>query len=173
MPQGLPAAGGSIAAAGAPQKEIPTPDTVAAQKSAYKSALDKQFAQALAQIENERETKKVMLRNQAQQQKDQYGLQARSQLEAKKLELDTRLNTQLATLQETAMQHRKVLEEKAAALTLDYQQKKANEELLVKQYQIQKQFVDTERGLMQEFQQKQNSAAQSSKPAAKAKAGSK
>merc|ERR1719329_1371874 len=49
MPQGLPAAGGSIAAAGAPQKEIPTPDTVAAQKSAYKSALDKQFAQALAQ----------------------------------------------------------------------------------------------------------------------------
>jgi len=53
------------------------------------------------------------------------------------------------------MQHRKVLEEKAAALTLDFQTRKANEDLLFKQYQIQKQFVDNERLLNEEFQQKQ------------------
>lgn len=142
---------------GAPpqQKELPNPTMVETQKTAYKSALDKQYQQALSQIELERDTKKQMLRQVAQQQKDQFTLQARSALEGRKLELDTALNGQLIMLQETAMQHRKVLEEKAAALTLDFQTRKANEDLLFKQYAIQKQFVDNERLLNEEFQQKQ------------------
>lgn len=158
----LPAGGGSYAAA--PPRDIPNPDTVTAQKTAYKTALDKQYQQALSQIELERDTKKQQLRQVAQQQKDQFNLQARSQLEARKLELDTALNGQLIMLQETAMQHRKVLEEKAAGLTLDYQTRKANEDLLLKQYQIQKQFVDNERQLNAEFQQKQHKTPPAKEP---------
>jgi len=149
----VPATSGSYSAA--PPREIPTPGTVSAQKTAYKTALDKQYQQALSKIELERDTKKQQLRQVAQQQKDQFSLQSRSQLEGKKLELDTALNGQLIMLQETAIQHRKVLEEKAAALTLDFQTKKANEDLMLKQYQIQKQFVDNERQLNVEYQKKQ------------------
>jgi hypothetical protein len=147
--------GGGSYSAPPPREGLPDPDTVAKQKNAYKQALDKQFQHALKQIEGQKNAVKQILRQNAQQQKDQYSLQARSQLEAKKWELDTQLNSQLIMLQETAMQHRKILEEKAAALTLDYQQRKASEELLVKQYQIQKQFVDKEVALNAEFQKKQ------------------
>merc|ERR1719359_1078385 len=146
--------GGGSYSAPPPREGLPDPDTVAKQKNAYKQALDKQFQHALKQIEGQKNAVKQIPRQNAQQQKDQYSLQARSQLEAKKWELDTQLNSQLIMLQETAMQHRKILEEKAAALTLDYQQRKASEELLVKQYHIQKQFVDKEVALNAEFQKK-------------------
>lgn len=153
---------------GAPRGSVPDLSTIEAQKGAYKTALDKQFQSALAQIESQREATKQMLRQTAQQQKDQYSLQARSALEGKKLELDTQLNSQLIMLQETAMVHRKTLEEKAAALTLDFQQRKAQEDLLVKQYQIQKQFVDNERQLEKEYSQKQQSLHSPAKAADKA-----
>lgn len=145
---------GSYSAA-PPPRDLPNPDTVEAQKTAYKVALDKQYQQALSKIELERDTKKQQLRQIAQQQKDQFALQARSKLEGKKLELDTALNGQLTMLRETAIQHSKVLEEKAAHLTLDFQTRKANEDLMMKQYEINKQFVDCERQLELEFHAKQ------------------
>lgn len=136
-------------------RELPDPATVEAQQRAYKQALEKQFLQALAQIEGQREATKQMLRQSAQQQKDQFAFQANSKLEAKKLELDTQLHQQLMMLQEAAMQHRKFLEEKAAGLTLDFQQRKYSEDLIMKQYMIQKQFIENERRLEEDFQQKQ------------------
>jgi len=132
---------------------------VEAQKIAYKNALEKQFQQALAKIESQREVTKQMLRHSAQQQKDQYSFQARSKLEATKLQLDEQLNTQLLMLQETAMKHTKMLEDKSAALTLDYQSRKANEDLQLRQIQLQTQFVDNERKLQEEFQRQQQESA--------------
>jgi len=154
---------GSYTAPPPVDRNLPDPDTVTVQKGRYETALDKQYQQALAQIEQERDSKKALLRQGAEQHKEQFSYQARSQLEAKKLELDTALNCQLVGLQETAMNHRKALEEKASTLTLDFQTRKANEELLQKQYDIQKAFSENERNLAVEFQKKH-------KPPAKAPA---
>jgi len=149
-----PVMSGSYSAA-PPPRDLPNPGTVSVQKTAYKAALDKQYQQALAKIEIERDAKKQQARQMAQQNKDQFSLQARSNLEARKMELDTALNGQLTMLREAAIQHGRVLEEKAAMLTLDFQTKSANEDLMMKQYEINKQFVDCERLLELEWRQKQ------------------
>merc|ERR1712118_148143 len=52
---------------------------------------------------------------------------------------------------EAHMAQRSALEQQAAALTLEYQQKKAEEEMLKKQYEIQRQFIDAENKLATQF----------------------
>jgi hypothetical protein len=131
------------------------------QREAYREALDNQFHTGLAQIAAEREAKREFLKQQAEQAKAQFALQVQSQLDSKHLALDSGLNSKLMEFQETAMIHRKNLEEKAAGLTLDYQQKKASEELLQRQYMIQKHFVESERKLASEFIQKQGNSLRS------------
>merc|ERR1712138_184606 len=71
--------------------------------------------------------------------------------QAHNLLLDQQMNSQLMMLQEAHMAQRSALEQQAAALTLEYQQKKAEEELLQKQYEIQKQFVTAENKLATEY----------------------
>eukprot|EP00427_Karlodinium_veneficum_P054643 CAMPEP_0169408982 /NCGR_PEP_ID=MMETSP1017-20121227/58998_1 /TAXON_ID=342587 /ORGANISM="Karlodinium micrum, Strain CCMP2283" /LENGTH=385 /DNA_ID=CAMNT_0009516137 /DNA_START=32 /DNA_END=1186 /DNA_ORIENTATION=- len=137
---------------GPPLRELPDPETVERQREAYREALDNQFHTGLAQIAAEREAKREFLKQQAEQAKAQFALQVQSQLDSKHLALDSG---------ETAMIHRKNLEEKAAGLTLDYQQKKASEELLQRQYMIQKHFVESERKLASEFIQKQGNSLRS------------
>merc|ERR1712216_1035154 len=66
--------------------------------------------------------------------------------------LDQQMNSQCMMLQEAAMQQKSVLEQQAAALTLEYQQKKAEEEMLFKQFEIQKQYYDAETKLAAQFQ---------------------
>merc|ERR1719379_3360518 len=96
--------------------------------------------------------KKEMLNETAKQQKAQFALQTQSQLQAQNLLLDQQMNSQLMMLQEAAMAQKTTLEQQAAALTLEYQQKKAEEEMLVKQYQIQKQYYDAEMKLAAQYQ---------------------
>mmetsp|Transcript_57331 Transcript_57331/g.89209 ORF Transcript_57331/g.89209 Transcript_57331/m.89209 type:complete len:400 (+) Transcript_57331:56-1255(+) len=146
---------------GPPLRELPDPETVERQREAYREALDNQFHTGLAQIAAEREAKREFLKQQAEQAKAQFALQVQSQLDSKHLALDSGLNSKLMEFQETAMIHRKNLEEKAAGLTLDYQQKKASEELLQRQYMIQKHFVESERKLASEFIQKQGNSLRS------------
>jgi hypothetical protein len=134
-------------------------DTIERQRQAYKMDLDRQFHTGLAAIANEREAKRHMLKQQAEQAKAQFALQVQSQLDAQCLTLEGALNTKLLEFQENANYQRKGLEEKAAALSLDYQQKKASEELLQRQYMLQKQFVESELTIASEYQQKQAALA--------------
>merc|ERR1712216_813894 len=75
--------------------------------------------------------RKEMLQEQAKQQKAQYTLQVQSQLQAQNLLLDQQMNSQLMMLQEAAM---------------------AEEEMLVKQFEIQKQYYDAETKLAAQYQ---------------------
>lgn len=139
------------------QKDIPDPDTLEAQKKAYQRALDKQFEEGCAQIEAAKNSQKEALRQAAEHQKQQFALGERSKQSAMNLALDEQMNAQILMFQETAMQHQRALEEKAAILNLDYQQKKANEDLLMKQLQIQRQFNDAEQNVQRAFMQKKAS----------------
>merc|ERR1719327_2064967 len=87
----------------------------------------------------------------AQQQKQQFALQTKSQLDGQVLLLEQQMNSQLMMLQEAAMQQKTALEQQAAALTLEYQQKKAEEEMMFKQYEIQKNFFEAENKLATDF----------------------
>merc|ERR1712166_1018969 len=107
-------------------------------------ALEKQYQDGAAAIAAEVRVRKEMLQETAKQQKAQYTLQVQSQLQAQNLLLDQQMNSQLMMLQEAAMAQKSALEQQAAALTLEYQQKKCEEEMLAKQFEIQKQYYEAE-----------------------------
>merc|ERR1711988_1294577 len=104
-----------------------------------------------ATIKTETDLKKKMLNEQAAMQKNQYQTQVMAQLQQQNLMLDQQMNQQMMMLQEAHMAQRSALEQQAAALTLEYQQKKAEEEMLKKQYEIQKNFYDAETKLATQF----------------------
>merc|ERR1719506_85176 len=131
---------------------IPDPASIKSQQDAYAKALEKQYQDGAAAIAQETKVKKEMLGEQAKQQKAQYQLQVQSQLQAQNLLLDQQMNSQLMMLQEAAMAQKSALEQQAAALTLEWQQKKAEEDMLQKQYEIQKQYYDAETKLAAQFQ---------------------
>merc|ERR1712087_893099 len=104
-------------------------------------------------IAGEAKIRKDQLMAVAQQQKAQFRLQKEAEQQAQNLILDQQMNSQLMMLQEAAMAQKAALEQQAAALTLEYQQKKAEEEMLAKQYQIQKQYYDAEVHLARQYAQ--------------------
>merc|ERR1719487_89405 len=132
---------------------LPDPATIESQRKGFAAGLDKQLADGTTTIQSEKTLKKKMLSEQADMQKNQYATQVNAQLQAQNLALEQQMNVQLTQLQEAHMAQRSALEQQAAALTLEYQQKKAEEEMLKKQYEIQKQFFDAETKLANQFQQ--------------------
>merc|ERR1719478_1698928 len=130
---------------------IPDPKQIEQQRDGYEKGLNKQYVDGSAAIKAETELKKKMLQDQANATKEQYKLQVESQLQAQNLMLDQQMNSQMMMLQESAMAQRSALEQQAAALTLEYQQKKAEEEMLKKQYEIQKNFCEAENKLATDF----------------------
>ena len=126
------AAPAMAAAPAAPQDllaGIPDPKTIEQQKAGYAQGLEKQYVDGAAAIKQETALKQKMLADQATAQKEQYKLQVESQLQAQNLMLDQQMNSQMMMLQESHMTQRSALEQQAAALTLEYQQKKAEEEI--------------------------------------------
>jgi hypothetical protein len=132
---------------------IPNPAVIQSQKDGYAKALEKQYQDGASAIAQEVKVRKEMIQEQSKQQKAQYSLQVQSQLQAQNLLLDQQMNSQMMMLQEAAMSQKSALEQQAAALTLEFQQKKAEEEMLVKMYEIQKKYDDAETKLAAQYQQ--------------------
>lgn len=132
---------------------IPDPASIAEQKAMYAKALEAQYAQGTQQLAEEGKVQKRALEQQADQQKSAYRLQVRSRLEAECLAVDQAANQKLMKLQEAAMAQKAALEQQAAMLTLEYQQKKAEEELLLKQFNIQRQYQEAETELAKQWVQ--------------------
>merc|ERR1712032_815818 len=60
---------------------------------------------------------------------------------------DEQTLAEVAYLQAESAQHRQVLEQQASALTLEYNQRKAQEDMMMRQYQIQKQYYENSQRL--------------------------
>merc|ERR1719432_66327 len=56
--------------------------------------------------------------------------------------VDDQTYAEIAYLQAESAQHRQVLEQQASALALEYNQRKAQEDMMMRQYQIQRQYYD-------------------------------
>eukprot|EP00427_Karlodinium_veneficum_P010245 CAMPEP_0169086454 /NCGR_PEP_ID=MMETSP1015-20121227/13707_1 /TAXON_ID=342587 /ORGANISM="Karlodinium micrum, Strain CCMP2283" /LENGTH=158 /DNA_ID=CAMNT_0009146619 /DNA_START=141 /DNA_END=617 /DNA_ORIENTATION=- len=135
-----------------PQQPSIDPEAVEKQKAAYAKALEQQLVDGNAQIIEEAQRKKDALIAAARQQKAQYKLQKESELQTQHLQLDQQLQSQKMMLQEAVNAQHAALEQQAAALTLEYTQKKAEEEMLMKRYQIMKQYYDAEMQLAKQYQ---------------------
>mmetsp|Transcript_80460 Transcript_80460/g.139650 ORF Transcript_80460/g.139650 Transcript_80460/m.139650 type:complete len:369 (+) Transcript_80460:66-1172(+) len=128
------------------------PATIEQQKEESTRAVDGQFSQATSQLIESSQARKQMFIQSAQQQKAQYRIKVQAQLEAQYLALDQAMNARIFELQDMCQQQKAGLEQQAALLTLEYQQKKAEEEMRSKQFQIQRNYHEASRGLAMAFE---------------------
>jgi len=91
--------------------------------------LDEQLKQGADVLNKQLKQQQDYLLRMGDQQKRQYGLQVDQSIKAKELELVQQHNHQLLMLQQAAQQQKVALEQQANALLIEYNQKKATEDL--------------------------------------------
>merc|ERR1740129_946696 len=126
---------------------IPDPASIEHQKQQYSRAIDAEQQKEAQQIMAMAQQQKQMLMRQSQQEKaqsyvtiDQYATYGNSYVEEQTL-------AEVAYLQAESAQHRQALEQQASALALEYNQRKAQEDMMMRQHQIQKQYYENSQRL--------------------------
>jgi len=130
---------------------MPDPASVEQQKAAYARSLDAQLKERSEAVAKRSQMEKEMLRQQAAQQKAQFNLQIDQQLQATAMALDEQTNAQMLALQEAAVQQKSALESQAAGLKLEYEQRKAQEDMMIRQYEIQKQYYEAQQKMLSQL----------------------
>mmetsp|Transcript_85064 Transcript_85064/g.183398 ORF Transcript_85064/g.183398 Transcript_85064/m.183398 type:complete len:428 (-) Transcript_85064:5-1288(-) len=141
---------------------IPDPLSIERQKSAYSKGLDDQLKHGTDVLAQQLKQQSDYLYAVGDQQKRQYNLQVDQQIKQQEMLLAQQHNEQLLMLQQAAQQQKSALEHQANALLLEYNQRKAHEELLLQQYQFQRQHYETQlkyNDEMQDLQAQQQAAA--------------
>jgi hypothetical protein len=98
---------------------------------------------------------KTELARQAAAAKAHYNLQIDTALQQQARALDEQTNAQMLQLQEMAVQQKSALEGQAAGLKLEFEQRKAQEDMMIRQYEIQKQYYQAQLDLQGKMQQLQ------------------
>jgi len=136
--------------AGPPQKltaGIPDPMSIEQQKLAYSRAIDLELQKEAQQVQARAQAEKQMLMKRSQGEKAQTYLTIDQYAQYGNMYVDDMTLSEVAYLQGESAQHRLVLEQQASALALEYNQRKAQEDMMVRQYQVQKQYYDNSRRL--------------------------
>merc|ERR1712032_97339 len=146
----MPAYGAAMPAMQKPQNltaGIPDPASIEHQKQQYSRAIDAEQQKEAQQIMATAQQQKQMLKQRSQQEKaqshvtiDQYATYGNSYVDEQTL-------AEVAYLQAESAQHRQVLEQQASALTLEYNQRMAQGDMMMRQYQIQKQYYENSQRL--------------------------
>lgn len=123
---------------------LPDLNSIAIQKDAYLRALEEQERQALAQLDEQRAHQVEHLRMQGEEQKRAYALQVDQQIQHHDLALTQQHSEQMMMLNQQYSSQRGVLEHQANSLVTDFQQKKAHEDMLFQQYNLQREMHDSQ-----------------------------
>merc|ERR1740123_1501243 len=148
----MPAYGAAMApAAMAPPQRltagIPDPASIEHQKLQYSRAIDMELQKEAQQVQARAQQQKQMLMRGAQQEKAQSYITIDQYAQYGNMYVDDMTLSEVAYLQEESAQHRLVLEQQASALALEYNQRKAQEDMMMRQYQIQTQYYNNSRRL--------------------------
>jgi len=116
---------------------LPDPGAIAKQREAYIKALEEQERQAIAVLEQQRAQQVSLLRAQGDQQKQKFFLEVNQQVSQNDIVLTQTHSEQMMLLNQQYSQQRGTLENQANALIMEYQQKKAQEDMMMQQYELQ------------------------------------
>lgn len=116
---------------------IPDPGAISKQREAYLRALEDQEKQAIALLEQQRAHQVGLLRAQGKQQKEKYGLEVDQQASQNEMVLTKQHSEQTMELHKLYSSQRGLLESQANRLIMEWQQKKATEEMRMQQYRLQ------------------------------------
>lgn len=130
---------------------LPTPETIRKQRDAYAQMLDQQLAQGMRVLQAQVKHQTEYLRAQAEQQKNQFHLQIDMEVKQQSMALAQTQAEQTISLQQQASQQRQRLEAQAMMLGMDYQKKKAEEDMRLQQYEMENQQHEVQNRLTAEM----------------------
>jgi len=142
---------------------IPDPASIEAQKTKYARDLDDQLQRGAAILNQQLKQQMEQLHKLADDQKKQYFVQVDHEIKSQELGLVQQFKEQLLMVQQAASQQKRILGQQATGLMLEYYQKKAREDCMVEEYQINKAAFDAQTRFSQEsqtLQQQQVAASQ-------------
>jgi len=135
---------------------IPDPSAIESQREAYSRSLEHQLEQGNLSLQEQHKARKQQLYNAAQQRKQALLLQVEQQMRMEEMALDEQTNQAMLGLKKAALDQRAALDQQAAGLTLEYQQRKMQEEFAATQAEIQRQYMESHLRLQQEVNRHQN-----------------
>jgi len=106
-------------------------------------------------LKEQHKVRKQQLYNAAQQRKQALMLQVEQQMRLEEMALDEQTNQAMLGLKKAALDQRAALDQQAAGLTLEYQQRKMQEEFAATQAEIHRQFVESNLKLQNEVNRHQ------------------
>lgn len=123
---------------------MPSPEAIQKQKDAYIKILEDQLAQGVNALDTQVKNQKEYSAAQAEQRKKQFIMQVENQAKQQELQLLQKHAEQRLALLRQAAQQKAVLEQQATALTLEYQKKKAEEDVQNLQFEMERQHSDVQ-----------------------------
>lgn len=123
---------------------LPDPCTIERWKLAHKRSLDSQLEQGTIAVVEQTKVKKEMLTQAFESQKKQYNLQVEQRLRMQEMVCDQQLHKQVMGLKQAAFEEKSKLERQASALKMEYEHRKLQEDISVKQYQLQRHQYDVQ-----------------------------
>lgn len=144
---------------------LPDPNAIESQKAAYTKGLDEQLRQGAAILNQQLKQQMDQLHQLGEQQKQKYFVQVDHEIKSQELGLVQQFKEQLLMVQQAASQQKRILGQQATALLMEYNQKKAQEDLLMEEYQFAKSAFDYQIRFNQEFSTLQQQQAQATQAA--------
>lgn len=115
---------------------MPDPVTIAKQREAYAKMLDEQLKQGVTVLEAQLKHQSDYLRAQANQQKNMFRMQLEMEIAQQEMALAQQHAEQTMALNQQAAQQKQQLESQALMLSIEYQKKRAEEDVQRKQYEM-------------------------------------
>lgn len=131
---------------------LPEPAQIESQRAAYMKSLDEQLKRGAEVLNQQLKQQQEYLVRQGETQKRQFGLQVDQNIKQQEMELVQQHNHQLLMLQQAAQQQKVALEQQANALLMEYNQKKATEDLNLQMHQFDKEAKEAHARYTQEIQ---------------------
>jgi len=138
---------------------LPDPRAVEQQREQYMRTLDEQLKQGAEVLNAQLKQQQECLLRMGDQEKRQFGLQVDQRIKQQELELVQQHNQQLLMLQQAAQQQKAALEQQANALLLEYNQKKAAEDLASQMFKFEAESQEAHKRYDQEMRALQNAQA--------------
>lgn len=118
---------------------LPDPGAVQQQKDAHLKVLDDQLKEGLAKVTAQTKEKRMVMLAQAEKQKVDFGLMVDAEVRLQELDLDKQFLSVVQFVKQEATRQRAMLEQQAAQLAFQYQEKKVEEDMLAQQFELHKQ----------------------------------
>lgn len=126
---------------------LPDPASIEEQKQAYSKSLDLQLEQGNASLKAQNDDRKRQLHEEADKRKAALILQIDQAMKVQEMALDEQTHQAMLSLKQAFYEQRAALDHQAASLTLEYQQRKMQEEFIATQTEMQKQYVENQEKL--------------------------